>query len=98
MKNAKKVIEKIIGTVTVGSLLRGHRVNNEMTLDQMAKKLKMSKAMLQRVESGKHRLTLKEVVSITKKLDEPKNIYAKVWCEEEVRVNGLEFDDLLKLI
>ncbi len=98
MKNPKKVLEKIIGQVTVGSLLRGYRINNELTLDEMAKKVKMTKPMLQKVESGKHRLTLKELVTITKKLDEPKNIYAKVWCEEEVRANGMEFEDLLKVI
>lgn len=98
MKNPKKVLEKIIGQVTVGSLLRGYRINNELTLDVMAKKVKMTKPMLQKVESGKHRLTLKELVTITKKLDEPKNIYAKVWCEEEVRANGMEFEDLLKVI
>lgn len=98
MKDPKVVVEKIIGAVTVGSLLRGYRVNNELTLDQMATKLKMTKPMLQKVEAGKHRLTLKEVISITKKLDEPKNIYARVWCEDEARANGIDFEDLLHVI
>lgn len=98
MKNSEQVIEKIIGAVTVGSLLRKYRQNNEISLDKMASKLKMTKPMLQKIENGKHRLTLKEVLSITKKLDEPKNIYARVWCEEEVKANGIDFNDLLKVI
>jgi transcriptional regulator with XRE-family HTH domain len=98
MKKPELLVDKIIGPVTVGSLLRSYRLNNELTQEHLAKKLKMTKPMLQRIESGKHRLTLKEVLSITKKLDEPKTIYAKVWCEEEVRLNGLDLDDLMRVI
>lgn len=98
LKNSKKIVEKLIGPVTVGSLLKGYRMTHEITLDGMSKKLKVTKPMLQKIESGKHHLTLKEVVSITKKLDEPKHVYARVWCEEQARLVGLDFEDLIKVI
>lgn len=92
-----QAIENIIGKVTIGSLIKGYRHSNDLTLDELAKKLKISKAELQKIEAGRKKLSLKEVVSVTKKLDEPKNLYAKVWCEEEVRSVGLDFDDLTKI-
>ena len=92
------MIEKLIGPVTIGHLLKTYRRNNELGLDELAKKLRISKTDLQKIESGKLHPPLKEVISFTKKLDEPPNIYAKVWCEEEVRRAGLNFDDLLKVI
>lgn len=98
MKDPKKVIENLIGAVTVGSLLKGYRLHHELTIEAMAKKIKVTKSELQKIESGKHRLTLKEVVAITKKIDAPKNVYARVWCEEEARAAGLNFDDLLIVI
>lgn len=98
LKNSKKIVESLIGPVTVGSLLKGYRMTHELTLDQMSKKLKVTKPLLQRIESGKHHLTLKEVVTITKKLDEPKHVYARVWCEEQSRLVGIDFDDLIKVV
>jgi hypothetical protein len=98
VKAPKKVVEAIYGQVTVGSLLRGYRHNNEVGLDDLAKTLKLPKADLQKIEAGKKRLTLKEVVAINRKLDEPVALYARVWCEEEVRAAGLEFDDVVNVI
>lgn len=98
LKNSKKIVEKLIGPLTVGSLLKGYRMTHELTLDQMCKKLKLTKPLLQRIEAGKHHLTLKEVVAFTKKLDEPKYVYARVWCEEQARLVGLDFDDIIKVI
>lgn len=78
-------------------MIRGHRHSNEISIDQLAKILKLTKAELQKIESGKVRLPLKEVVSIAKKIDGPKNVFAKVWCEEELKAQGLSFDDLTRI-
>lgn len=91
-------VEQIIGPVTVGTLIKSYRLHCELSLDELARKLKIPKPQLQKIESGKTRLPLKQVLLITKKLDEPPNVYAKVWCEEEVRAVGLNFDDLMKII
>lgn len=93
-----KMIEKLIGPVTIGSLLKTYRRNNELSLDELSKKLRITKTDLQKIESGKLHPPLKQVLSFTKKLDEPPNIYAKVWCEDEVRRAGLNFNDLMKVI
>lgn len=98
MNKSKKIVEKIIGPVTVGTLIKSFRRNNELSLDELSKKLKIPKTDLQKIESGKIRIPLKQVIQITKKLDEPPNIYAKVWCEDEVRAAGLDFEDILRVI
>lgn len=98
MTPSQKIIEKLIGPVTIGSLLKTYRRNNELSLDELSKKLKISKSDLQKIEAGKMHIPLKQVISFIKKLDEPPNVYAKVWCEEEVRRAGLDFEDLIKVI
>lgn len=97
-KNAKNVVEEIIGVVTVGSLFRTYRHTHELTLEELAKKLKITKLQLQKIESGRVRLPLKDLINFSTKLDEPKIVYARVWCEEEVRAVGLDFEDLVKII
>ncbi len=97
-KPSPKIVEQLIGPVTVGTLIKSYRRNNEITLDELARKLKITKPQLQKIESGKLRLPLKQVLLITKKLDEPPHVYAKVWCEDEVRAVGLNFDDLMQVI
>lgn len=98
MTAINKIVEQIVGPVTIGTLLKSYRRNNELTLDELSRKLRITKTDLQKIESGKIHPSLKQVLSFTKKLDEPPNIYAKVWCEDEVRRAGLDFNDLMRVI
>lgn len=82
----------------MGSLFRGFRLTHELTLDELSHKLKITKADLQKIESGSRQLTLKELVSLTKKIDEPSHLYARVWCEEQARKVGLDFSDIMHVV
>lgn len=98
MNRTKNHLENVIGPITVGTLLRGYRKTHELSLDDMSHKLNLNKVDLQKIESSRHQLTLKEVVEITKKLDEPSHLYARVWCEEQAQKVGLDFNDIMNVV
>jgi transcriptional regulator with XRE-family HTH domain len=90
------VFEKLVGPMTIGMLLKAYQVTNDLTPEQFAKKLKLTKAELLKLESGKERLTLKDTIKIAKKLEEYKDFYALVWFQEEARSAGLDFHKYLR--
>lgn len=97
-KNARHLVEQLIGPVTIGSLIKVFRSTHELTLNDLSKKLKLSKEELQKIESSSTQLSLKEVIMIAKKLDEAKHVYARVWCEEQLSRVGMDFDDIMRVI
>jgi transcriptional regulator with XRE-family HTH domain len=92
----KNVFEDLVGPMTIGMLLRAHRVINDFTLAQLERKLKLKKGSLTNIESGKKRLTLKETIRIARKLEEYEDFYAFVWFQEEARSAGLDFHKYLR--
>ena len=88
----RNVFEELVGPMTIGMLLKAHRVTNAFSTDQIEKKLKLTKGELHKLELGKKRLTLKEAIQIAKKLDEYQDFYALIWFQEEARSAGLDFD------
>lgn len=98
MRSPKEIVESIIGPVTIGSMLKAYRATHELTEEVMAHKMKVTVDELHKIESGKEQLPLKEVVHLAEKLEEPKHVYARVWCEEQVKKVGMEFDDIVKVI
>ncbi len=90
------VFEDLVGPMTVGMLLKAHRVTHVLTIAQLEKKLKFAKGELARIESGRKKLTLKETLKIAKKLEEYQDFYALVWFQEEARSAGLDFQKYFK--
>ena len=90
------VFEKLVGPMTVGMLLKAHQVTNDLTAEQLAKKLKLTKNELLKLVSGKHRPTLKETIKIAKKLEEYEDFFALVWFQEEASSAGLDFHKYLR--
>ncbi len=90
------VFEDLVGPMTVGMLLKAHRVTHVMTTAQLEKKLKLAKGELARIEAGRKKLTLKETLKIAKKLEEYQDFYALVWFQEEARNAGLDFKKYFK--
>lgn len=87
----RNIFEDLVGPMSIGMLLKAHRVANDLTINQLETKLKLSKGELSKIESGKKRLTLKEALKIAKKLDEYQDYFALVWFQEEARDAGLDF-------
>lgn len=90
------VFEKLVGPMTIGMLLKAHQVTHDLTGEQLAKKLKLTKGELLKLESGKERLALKDTLKIAKKLEEFEDFWALIWFQEEARNAGLDFHKYLK--
>ncbi len=96
MKEAEKVMRKILGPITVASMFRAYKTSNDMTLEEMAEILGTTKGFISNVLTGKKKLSLKKTLEIAKKLGEFKEVYASVWFEEEAREAGLDFNKVIK--
>ncbi len=90
------IFEKLACPMTVGMLIKAHRVIHDLTVVELEKKLKLGKGELVKIESGKTKLTLKETIKIAKKLEEYEDFYAMVWFQEEARDAGIDFKKYLK--
>lgn len=94
MKNS--VFEKLVGPLTVGKLLKAYRVIHSLSVHELERKLRFPKGTLTHVENGRKKLSLKETVSLAKKLEEYEDFYALVWMKEEARAAGLDLDAFLR--
>ncbi len=83
--------ERLLGPMTVGMLIRGYRVSNDMTLQDLAMKLDVTLGFVSNFETGKKRLSLAKTLEIAEQLGEFKEVYAQIWMEEQLRDAGLEF-------
>lgn len=90
------IFERLSGPLSVGALLRAHRTTHGFTTAEMEKKLKLPKGRLAQLEAGKKKLTLKEVVTYAKKLEEYPEFYALIWMKEQARDAGLNLDHYLR--
>lgn len=90
------LFEKLVGPMTVGMLLKAHRVTHALGPADLERKLKLTPGELSLLESGKKRITLKETIKIAKRLGEYEDFYALVWFQEEARSAGLDFHKYLR--
>lgn len=92
----QSVLEELVGPMTVGMLLKAHRVANSLTAAQLEKKLRLSRGKLASIESGKTKFSLKETIKVARKLGEYEDFYALIWFQEEARNAGLDFHKYLR--
>ncbi|MDO9183165.1 MAG: helix-turn-helix transcriptional regulator [Bacteriovorax sp.] len=88
---AKKILEQYIGPPTVGMLLRAYRNANDITIQKLALTLGVTKGYISNIETGKKEISLDKALNICKALGEVKEVYARVWFEEQARNAGLDF-------
>jgi transcriptional regulator with XRE-family HTH domain len=93
---AMTIFEDLSGPLTIGALIKAHRTSHDLSQEQLAKKLKTTKALVQQVENGKKKLTLKETLKWAKKLEEFEDFFAIVWFKSEAREAGLDFSQFLR--
>lgn len=84
------IFEKMIGTLTVGKLLKAYRTANALSAADVEKRLKLSKGTILNIESGKKKLSLKETVRIARKLEEAEDLYALAWLKAEAVEAGID--------
>lgn len=88
MGNALKIIEGIVGPLTIGSLVRAYRVRNDLTQDEVAAKLKVKKNYVSDIENNRKPMTLRRAIAIADALGESKQRFMEVYIECEIREAG----------
>lgn len=91
-----KILEKKVGPVTVGMLLRVHRTRNDLSQGELAQILQVTPGFISNVENSRKHLSLEKILEIAKKLGSSKEYFASVWFQEEARNNGLSFEKIMK--
>ena len=96
-RDARIVLEELLGPVSFGDLIKSLRLAEELTQVEMAKKLKVSKQELCDIEKGRKFISVERAVYFAKKLKHSDKLFAKYVIEDQLRKSGLNlkvhFDD-----
>lgn len=96
MMSAKKFLSTLIGPSTVGKLIRSHRTSNDISTQELAAILGVTKGYVSNIETGKKEISLEKALHICEALGEVREVYAHVWFEEQARNAGLDFKKVIK--
>ena len=70
MSSTLKFLEKIAGPLTVAMLFRAYRKSNDMTLEDMASLLDVSKGFVSNIENNRKKLSLEKTLEFAAKMKE----------------------------
>lgn len=98
MTAAKKYLESLIGPPTVGRLIRAYRTQHDISTQELATILGVTKGYISNIETGKKDISLDKALHICEALGEVRELYAHVWFEEQSRNAGLDFKKVIKKI
>ncbi|MGZ3768506.1 MAG: helix-turn-helix domain-containing protein [Bdellovibrio sp.] len=89
---AVRYLEKLSGgPLTLGSTLQSHRLAEDLTQEQMAKKLGISKAHLSQIEKGHKFLSPERAQEFAKKLGYSKKLFVKLSLQDQLRRAGIRY-------
>jgi transcriptional regulator with XRE-family HTH domain len=98
MNDAQKILENMVGPLTIGKLIRNYRRRNDITLEVLAIKLNVTKGFISNIETGKKSISLEKCLEIAKSLKHSKEFFANVWFQEQARNAGLDWKKITKKI
>lgn len=91
-------IEKEFGPFTFASLLRSHRLGEEMTQVEMAKFLKLSKQALNDLEQGRKLPSIRRAVQIAKKIGLLEDLIVQRVLQDQIRKEKLDYKVTVKKV
>lgn len=97
IKYSSKALETDFGPLTFGKLLTSHRLSEEISQTELAKKLKMTRQKLNDFESGRRTPSLNMVSKIANSLGEHAPTWIAVVIEELLRKEKLNYTVNLKV-
>ena len=81
---ASDILEAQFGSLYFSDLLKAHRLGKEMTQDQLAGKLGISKQTVCDYAKGRRLPSIETVVNWAKKLAEPHEIWVKAYLQQQI--------------
>ena len=82
--NGSKYLESEFGPLYFSDLLKAHREGEEMTQEELSKKLKVSRQKICDYEKGRRLPSMETVVKWAKKLKEPHEIWVRAYLQQQV--------------
>lgn len=95
-KIGTKEIEKEFGPLTFASLLKAHRLGEELTQVEFAKMLGLSKQSLNDLESSRKSPTIRRAMGIAKKIGLLPELVVQVVLQDQVSKENLKFSVSVK--
>ncbi|HWU44961.1 MAG TPA: helix-turn-helix transcriptional regulator [Bdellovibrio sp.] len=87
--NTKKIglaeIQKQHGVLTFARLLKSHRLGEELTQVEMAKKLRLSKQSLNDLEQGRKIPSIRRAVQIARKIGLLEDLLVQLVLQDQIR-------------
>lgn len=90
-----KKLEKEYGTLTFGRLLLSHRLGEERTQTQMAKRLKISKQSLNDLEKGRKIPSIRRAIQIAKKIEILEDLAIQLVLQDQIIREKLKYKILV---
>lgn len=91
VKYGSKELERDFGPLTFGQLLESHRLSEEISQSEMAKKLKVSRQKLNDFEHGRRSPSLRMAADFAERLGEHAPTWISIVIEEMLRRDHLDF-------
>jgi transcriptional regulator with XRE-family HTH domain len=90
--SAVKYLEKISdGPLTLGNTLQAHRQAEELTQEQMSKKIGISKAHLSQIEKGHKFLSPERAKDFAKKLGYSQKLFVSLSLQDQLGRAGIKY-------
>ena len=83
-RKSSKSLEKEFGPLYFCDLLKAHRLGEEMTQEELATKLDISKQKVCDYEKGRRLPSMETAVKWAKKLKEPHEIWVRAYLQQQV--------------
>lgn len=90
--NHLEVMRKKYGPFTFARLLRATRTRDDLTQNEMAKKLKISVSHLSDLENERKYVSVSRAAEFARRMKEPIELYVTYALRDQIRLAGLDFD------
>ena len=80
------------GPATFASLMRSIRLRDDLTQNEMAKKLKISVSHLSDIENERKYVSVARAAEFARRMKEPMQLYVALALRDQVRLAGLDFN------
>lgn len=88
---ATKHLEKLTGEeFSFATMVKGYRVREELTQEELAKKLKVTKSYVSNLENRRDFVTLDQAIRFANILKEPVEAWAKVALQDMINRSGMK--------
>ena len=89
--DAEKFLEDLLGPLSIASMIESHRLCEEITHAELARRLGISRANLCDIEQGRKLVSPERAARFACALNDSETLWIQVALEDELRESGFNF-------